>query len=117
MTDSKWMSKKDREALQKREEELRSKRHASRRDQKVTLDFAGRRVVSEENFVDVYNVNDSVIQEVHYGRSSGQGHSDRAEFTEDDFKDTLINPTVLEVPQVSHTLLSHFASLISNLAR
>ena len=36
-----WLSKAEREKLKQREDELRAKRHASRLDRKVTLDFAG----------------------------------------------------------------------------
>ena len=35
--------------LREREDELREKRHGSRRNKAVTLDFAGRKVVEEEN--------------------------------------------------------------------
>uniref|UniRef100_A0A8C3VRY3 Activating signal cointegrator 1 n=1 Tax=Catagonus wagneri TaxID=51154 RepID=A0A8C3VRY3_9CETA len=44
-----WLSKIEREALQKREEELREFRHASRLSKKITIDFAGRRIVEDEN--------------------------------------------------------------------
>ncbi|XP_075386980.1 activating signal cointegrator 1 isoform X2 [Tenrec ecaudatus] len=44
-----WLSKLEREALQKREEELRELRHASRLSKKVTVDFAGRKILEEEN--------------------------------------------------------------------
>ncbi len=43
--DDRWLNAADKEKLRKREEELRAQRHASRRDRKVTLDFAGRRVI------------------------------------------------------------------------
>ena len=43
--DSRWFTKKQKEALEKRDSELREKRFASRLDRKVTLDFAGRKVV------------------------------------------------------------------------
>lgn len=67
-TDSnQWLSKEDRELLRKREEELRSQRHMSRKDRKVTLDFAGRRVLEEDSGVDMYNVNDEVVQQVNFG--------------------------------------------------
>ena len=51
--DDRWLSKADKEKLGKREEELRAQRHASRKDRKITLDFAGRKVVevSESNGV------------------------------------------------------------------
>ena len=44
-TSSRWLNKKERSALEKRETELREKKHASRLDRKVTLDFAGRQVL------------------------------------------------------------------------
>ncbi|XP_076104447.1 activating signal cointegrator 1-like [Mytilus galloprovincialis] len=67
-TDSnRWLSNKEREKLRKREEELRSQRFASRKDRKITLDFAGRQVLEENNTVDMYNVNDEVVQEIQYG--------------------------------------------------
>ena len=51
--DDRWLSKADKEKLKKREEELRAQRHTSRKDRKITLDFAGRKVVevSESNGV------------------------------------------------------------------
>ena len=54
---NRWLSKKERDALRKKEDELREKRHGSRREMKVTLDFAGRKVIDEgEPQVD-YSVN------------------------------------------------------------
>ncbi|XP_006770900.1 PREDICTED: activating signal cointegrator 1 [Myotis davidii] len=44
-----WLSKIERETLQKREEELREFRHASRLSKKITIDFAGRKIVEDEN--------------------------------------------------------------------
>ncbi|PFX33317.1 Activating signal cointegrator 1 [Stylophora pistillata] len=44
---NKWLSKKERDALKKKEDELREKRYGSHRKMKVTLDFAGRKVVDE----------------------------------------------------------------------
>lgn len=43
-SDNRWMTKKQRETLAKRDSELREKRFASRRHQKFTIDFAGRKV-------------------------------------------------------------------------
>ena len=54
-TGSRWMSKEERKKLDAREEELRSKRFASRKDRKITLDFAGRQVLDEEEMVHVYD--------------------------------------------------------------
>ena len=87
-----WLTNSEKAALQKREEELRSVRHGSRRDRKITFDFAGRRIVETAKSVDMYNVDDEVIQQVHYGsgRTSGDGG---AVFTKDDFCN-LVNPDI-----------------------
>ncbi|XP_071106236.1 activating signal cointegrator 1-like [Haliotis cracherodii] len=68
-SDSKWLSKKDREALKKREAELRSQRFASRKDRKITLDFAGRQVIDVESDTGkyMYDANDEVVQQVYQG--------------------------------------------------
>lgn len=47
-SDNKWLTLEQREMIRKKEQELRAEQHASRRQQKVTLDFAGRQVVKEE---------------------------------------------------------------------
>ena len=49
---NRWLSKRERDALRKKEEDLREKRHGSRRQMKVTLDFAGRRVIDEKEVLD-----------------------------------------------------------------
>lgn len=80
--------------LRKREEELRSVRHASKKDRKITLDFAGRRVIEEGDDVassNMYDVNDSVVQQVHYGAKP------KLDSTTGD----LINPSILsQAPKV-----------------
>ncbi|XP_021358505.1 activating signal cointegrator 1-like isoform X2 [Mizuhopecten yessoensis] len=98
-TDSnQWLSKKQREALRKRNEELRSERFASRRDMKVTLDFAGRRVLEAENESGkrMYDIDDTVVQEVHYG---ARAKNDGFKMEEKDFSD-LVNPLInVQSPQ------------------
>lgn len=55
-TDSnQWLSKQEREALQKREQELRELRHASRLAKKITIDFAGRQILEEDNSMAEYH--------------------------------------------------------------
>ncbi|ELK24872.1 Activating signal cointegrator 1 [Myotis davidii] len=54
-----WLSKIERETLQKREEELREFRHASRLSKKITIDFAGRKIVEDENPLAEYHSNHS----------------------------------------------------------
>ncbi|XP_074522685.1 activating signal cointegrator 1 [Halichoeres trimaculatus] len=49
-----WLSPGEREKLKKKEEELRELRHASRKDRKITLDFAGRQVIDEGNSLKEY---------------------------------------------------------------
>lgn len=51
---SQWLSKQEREVLAKRERELRDLRHASRLSRKVTLDFAGRRVLEDHGNMGEY---------------------------------------------------------------
>ncbi|KAH0547050.1 activating signal cointegrator 1 [Cotesia glomerata] len=50
-TDSVWLSNKERAEIQKHQEEMRSRKHASRLSKKVTLDLYGRQVIDEpENY-------------------------------------------------------------------
>ncbi|XP_045396873.1 activating signal cointegrator 1 isoform X2 [Lemur catta] len=63
-----WLSKLERETLQKREEELRELRHASRLSKKVTIDFAGRKILEEENPLAEYHSRlDETIQAIANG--------------------------------------------------
>ncbi|XP_062945563.1 activating signal cointegrator 1 isoform X2 [Cynocephalus volans] len=63
-----WLSKIERETLQKREEELRELRHASRLSKKVTIDFAGRKILEEENPLAEYHSRlDETIQAIASG--------------------------------------------------
>jgi len=45
---NKWLTPQQREALQKKKEELHAEKHKSRLDRRITFDFAGRKVVEEE---------------------------------------------------------------------
>ncbi|XP_053933954.1 activating signal cointegrator 1 isoform X5 [Cuculus canorus] len=55
-TDSnQWLSKQEREALQKREQELRELRHASRLTRKITIDFTGRQILEEDSAMAEYH--------------------------------------------------------------
>jgi hypothetical protein len=79
--------------LRKREEELRSKRFASKKDRKITLDFAGRQVIEEHSDVNMYDVNDEVVQQVQYGTKPSE-----QEFVhkEEDFDSLIgnVNPNI-----------------------
>ncbi|KAJ3593939.1 hypothetical protein NHX12_006272 [Muraenolepis orangiensis] len=65
-TDSnQWLSTSEREKLRKQDEELRELRHASRKDRKITLDFAGRQVLDEtDNNGQYYNKLDETINAI-----------------------------------------------------
>ncbi|XP_053490089.1 activating signal cointegrator 1 [Ictalurus furcatus] len=63
-----WLSPVERETLRKRAEELRELRHASHKDRKITLDFAGRRVLEEgENLTQYYNKYDETVKAINTG--------------------------------------------------
>lgn len=47
-----WLSIEDREKLRKQESEAQARKHASRLDKRVTIDFMGR-VVDDEQFNDL----------------------------------------------------------------
>uniref|UniRef100_A0A8C6U8R2 Thyroid hormone receptor interactor 4 n=1 Tax=Neogobius melanostomus TaxID=47308 RepID=A0A8C6U8R2_9GOBI len=64
-----WLSPGEREKLRRREEELREIRHASRKDRKITLDFAGRQVVEEGDGLKEYYTKNS------YTRGPFESHS------------------------------------------
>nr|CAD7453256.1 unnamed protein product [Timema tahoe] len=50
-----WLSSAEREKMREKEKEQRDKRHASRLDKRVTLDFAGRQVLEEEDGGDQFD--------------------------------------------------------------
>ena len=54
--DNRWLSEEERVALQKREHSLREQRYGNHRSVKVTLDFAGRKVVEEDNKLGIMNM-------------------------------------------------------------
>ena len=49
MDSNRWLTEEQRDALRKKEEELREIKYGSRRNKPVTLDYAGRRVVEEDS--------------------------------------------------------------------
>lgn len=95
-TDSnQWLSPGEREALRKREEELRELRHASRKDRKITLDFAGRRVLDEgENLSPYYQKFDETVKAINTG-SFGQKAKHSAPADRQHFRE-LVNPNILQ---------------------
>ncbi|XP_072038298.1 activating signal cointegrator 1-like isoform X2 [Amphiura filiformis] len=87
---NRWLSDQERDALKKRKQELHKQKHASRLDQKFTLDFAGRRVFEDDGSgVNMYDRNDAVVQAVNFGNPASRGSGDG---------NALINPTITQPP-------------------
>uniref|UniRef100_H0X6W0 Thyroid hormone receptor interactor 4 n=1 Tax=Otolemur garnettii TaxID=30611 RepID=H0X6W0_OTOGA len=99
-----WLSKLERETLKKREEELRELRHASRLSKKVTIDFAGRRILKEESPLAEYHSRlDETIQAIANGTlNQPLTKLDRAS---EDPLGVLVNPSLYQSPPqwVDHT--------------
>ncbi|NWQ87127.1 TRIP4 protein, partial [Burhinus bistriatus] len=95
-TDSnQWLSKQEREALQKREQELRELRHASRLAKKVTIDFAGRQILEEDNTMAEYHSKlDETIEAINCGTLSKPAGSPEAKTTLS--SGVLVNPRLLQ---------------------
>ncbi|NXO63847.1 TRIP4 protein, partial [Phainopepla nitens] len=95
-TDSnQWLSKQEREALQKREQELRELRHASRLAKKITIDFAGRQILEEDSSMAEYHSKlDETIEALSCGALSEPARSPGAEMTPS--SGVLVNPRLLQ---------------------
>ncbi|XP_012253283.2 activating signal cointegrator 1 [Athalia rosae] len=61
-TNSVWLSKTEREKLEQHENEMRAKKHGSRLNRKVTLDFAGREIIDEADYID--EASDPVLRSI-----------------------------------------------------
>ncbi|XP_064313010.1 activating signal cointegrator 1 [Phalacrocorax carbo] len=95
-TDSnQWLSKQEREALQKREQELRELRHASRLAKKITIDFAGRQILEEDDSMAEYHSKlDEAIEAINCGTLSKPAGSPEGKTTLS--SGVLVNPRVLQ---------------------
>nr|XP_047937343.1 activating signal cointegrator 1 isoform X2 [Anser cygnoides] len=95
-TDSnQWLSKQEREALQKREQELRELRHASRLAKKITIDFAGRQILEEDSGMAEYHSKlDETIEAINCGTLSKPAGSPETKMTPS--SGVLVNPHLLQ---------------------
>ncbi|NWY69318.1 TRIP4 protein, partial [Erithacus rubecula] len=95
-TDSnQWLSKQEREALQKREQELRELRHASRLARKITIDFAGRQILEEDSSMAEYHSKlDETIEALSCGALTEPARSPGAKMTAN--SGVLVNPRLLQ---------------------
>ncbi|XP_007426827.2 activating signal cointegrator 1 [Python bivittatus] len=68
-TDSnQWLSKQERQVLEKRAKELRELRHASRLSRKITIDFAGRQIREEhDNLAEYHSKLDETVEAINSG--------------------------------------------------
>ena len=102
-----WLNTTEKQALSKREEELRSLKYASRRDRQITFDFAGRRIIEEDSSaVNLYNADDSIVQKVNFSSPTQQ-----QAFSEDDFKVDLVHPSLERALQVESILCCSVSKL------
>ncbi|KAM4749552.1 activating signal cointegrator 1 [Rhinophrynus dorsalis] len=93
-TDSnQWLSNAERETLRRKEQELQELRHASRLSRKVTIDFAGRRVLEEGGEMDEYHKRlDETVQAINLGTvmKPSKLPGDRSDHS------VLVNPRLLQ---------------------
>ncbi|XP_063113028.1 activating signal cointegrator 1 isoform X3 [Cavia porcellus] len=99
-----WLSKIERETLQKREQELRELRHASRLSKKITIDFAGRKILEDKNPLAEYHSRlDETIQAIANGTlNEPLMRSDRSS---EEPLGVLVNPNLYQAPPqwIDHT--------------
>uniref|UniRef100_A0A8C6UD06 Activating signal cointegrator 1 n=1 Tax=Neogobius melanostomus TaxID=47308 RepID=A0A8C6UD06_9GOBI len=89
-----WLSPGEREKLRRREEELREIRHASRKDRKITLDFAGRQVVEEgDGLKEYYTKLDETLKAMNSDPSSAM--FSRVQGDRPALRD-LVNPNIMQ---------------------
>ncbi|CAF99916.1 unnamed protein product, partial [Tetraodon nigroviridis] len=95
-TDSnQWLSPNEREKLRKKEEELRELRHASRKDRKITLDFAGRQVIDEGNNLDEYHKKmDETLKAMNQGSMSESPKPSEGQMSRSLRGRELVNPNI-----------------------
>ena len=102
---NRWLSAKEKDALNKREAQLRKERHGSRRDRKITFDFAGRQIVDaqSDSANSMYDINDEVVQQVYYGgQSTETPRTDQRGSKESG----IVNPHIVQAaPLVSCTIV------------
>ncbi|CAL1540526.1 unnamed protein product [Lymnaea stagnalis] len=106
--ENQWLSPEDKEKLRRREEELRLARHGSRRDRKITFDFAGRKILDAEDdsAAKMYDIKDSVIQQVYFGKGGNKN-------TPQEFSNSALGQVGLQVKK-SLSCQSYFSNIQPN---
>lgn len=91
-----WLSPGEREKLRKKEEELRELRHASRKDRKITFDFAGRQVIEEgNNLNEYYNKLDETLKAMNSDSVSKSPRSSERQGGRQSSRE-LVNPNIMQ---------------------
>ncbi|XP_029430276.1 activating signal cointegrator 1 isoform X3 [Rhinatrema bivittatum] len=111
-TDSnQWLSRPEREALRKRERELLDLRHASRLSRKITIDFAGRQILEQQDSLSEYHSRlDETVQDIKSG-TMGNMSRDAKLIAEKQLRD-LVNPNLLLPAPVVDVIGAVLSSLI-----
>uniref|UniRef100_UPI00398F5225 activating signal cointegrator 1-like n=1 Tax=Pristiophorus japonicus TaxID=55135 RepID=UPI00398F5225 len=96
-----WLSKQEREALRKREEELRELRHASRRTKQITIDFAGRQILEDQGSLDQYYSRlDDLVQEIKSGSPNNNSSKQDERNKQQQQLGELVNPNIIQSPPI-----------------
>lgn len=105
-TNSVWLSDEERAKLKKIEEKMKEKKFASRRDQKITIDFTGRQVVEEPTVSAEYE--NEILQEISdtFAHSNQGLYSSDQQINFDNFEDCDPNLSV-QPPVVSALELNY----------
>ncbi|XP_028812545.1 activating signal cointegrator 1 isoform X2 [Denticeps clupeoides] len=86
-----WLSPTERAALHRREEELHELRHTSRKERRITLDFAGRQVLEDgQNQKQYYSRLDETVQAI------STGSLVQTNKREDSYLRELLNPNIMQ---------------------
>lgn len=92
-TNSVWLSEEERTKLKKIEEKMKEKKYASRRDQKITIDFGGRQIIEEPTISTEFE--DEVLNEIaDTFKHSSQAQNVQANFSHSDDCD----PNLTDIP-------------------
>ncbi|XP_069758917.1 activating signal cointegrator 1 isoform X2 [Narcine bancroftii] len=97
-----WLSRQEREALRKKDEELRELRHASRQTKKFTIDFAGRQILEEQGSLDQYYSRlDDFVEEMKSGsqKTATSSKWDKQGKQQQQLGE-LVNPNIIQSPPV-----------------
>ncbi|XP_013776774.1 activating signal cointegrator 1-like [Limulus polyphemus] len=110
---NKWLTKEERAKMSQKQKELHARRHVSRLNQKITLDFAGRRVLEQSDEVDFQKeIDDEFVQAANF--SSRICEEDRIS---DSMNNLNVDPHISVSPPVYEDSGSHVFHIKENSKR